>query len=117
MKLAAGLGQVFTSTLFNRPLVPRRLLSKNSRIALSMASFTRLVRFEDSQGQIQYGEVGEEWQSGLEGRSVKIFDGSTPWDDDFRLTEKKATISKVWQASPNRHANRHDREVNMFRRS
>ncbi len=96
MKLAAGLGPVITSTLLNRPIAPRRLLFKNSRIAIiSMASFTRLVRFEDSQGQTHYGEVGKEWQSELEGRSVNIFEGSTPWDDDFRLTEKKAKISKV----------------------
>ncbi|KAJ9609991.1 hypothetical protein H2200_006321 [Cladophialophora chaetospira] len=60
-----------------------------------VSSFKRLVRFRASDGQIHYGEAGSEWQSDLKGREVPLFSGSDPFDSNFQLTDKKATISEV----------------------
>ncbi|KAH6708775.1 aromatic compound degradation protein [Leptodontidium sp. MPI-SDFR-AT-0119] len=58
-------------------------------------SFTRLVRFKSLDGQIYYGEAGDQWQSDLKGKSVKIFSGLDPFDEKFHLSDKSATISEV----------------------
>ncbi|KIX97075.1 uncharacterized protein Z520_07189 [Fonsecaea multimorphosa CBS 102226] len=61
-----------------------------------MPRFERLVRFRDSQGQIQQGEASKiSWDSELVGKVVPIYKGTNPWDDDFHLTEQTATISEV----------------------
>jgi len=58
-------------------------------------SFERLVRFRASDGQIYYGEAGSEWQSDLKGKEVQLFSGSDPFDSNFQLSDKKATVSEV----------------------
>jgi hypothetical protein len=62
-----------------------------------MSKFQRLIRFEDPQGQVHYGEIGSsvEEDSRLIGLEVSIYEGSTPWSEDFRLIEKRAKIAKV----------------------
>lgn len=66
-----------------------------------MFNFNRLVRFEDQKGQVHYGEASiQDAQSDLIGQSLKIYEGSEPWDNDFHLTEDTATISRVRAPAP-----------------
>ena len=58
-------------------------------------AFSRLVRFKASGGQIFYGDAGEDWQSSLEGKTVRVFTGLGPWDSNFRITEKTAVIEEA----------------------
>ena len=46
---------------------------------------------------MHYGEIGssEEEDSRFIGLEVSIYEGSTPWSEDFHLTEKRAKIAKV----------------------
>ncbi|KID69021.1 Fumarylacetoacetate hydrolase domain-containing protein 2A [Metarhizium brunneum] len=60
-----------------------------------MPVFQRLVRFIASDGQIYYGETGDDWQSELVGRTVKVFTGLDPWAPDFELSNQFATIQQV----------------------
>lgn len=62
-----------------------------------MSKFQRLIRFEDPQSQVHYGEIGssKEGDSRFIGLEVSIYEGSTPWSEDFHLTEKRAKITKV----------------------
>ncbi|KAH8807703.1 fumarylacetoacetate hydrolase family protein [Xylogone sp. PMI_703] len=62
-----------------------------------MAGFQRLIRFEDSEGTVHYGEVDTTGylQEDLVGLEVSIYEGSEPWSADFRLTEKRSKIAKV----------------------
>lgn len=54
-------------------------------------NFQRLVRFRDSQGQVQYGEVDRSKQ--LVGTQVPIYAGNTPWD--LRPTTHTAEVVEV----------------------
>jgi hypothetical protein len=56
-------------------------------------SFSRLVRFRASDGQIYYGEAGDTWQESLKGLEVETFIGSSPFD--LSPSGKKAVISEV----------------------
>jgi hypothetical protein len=62
-----------------------------------MSKFQRLVRFEDSQGQVHYGELGsiQVEDSSFTGLEVATFEGATPWSEEFHLTGRKAKIVKV----------------------
>jgi hypothetical protein len=59
--------------------------------------FERLVRFKNPAGQIHYGEVEEKNSTAesLSGKSVLVYKGENPWDDDFERTSRKETISEV----------------------
>lgn len=60
------------------------------------APFTRLVRFQATDGKIYLGEAGDDWHSELEGRTVPVFSGSDPFDTKLHLSsDKTAVISKV----------------------
>lgn len=65
-----------------------------------MPVFQRLVRFIASDGQIYYGEAGDDWESELVGRTVKVFTGLNPWAPDFELSDQLATIQQVRRPSP-----------------
>ena len=58
-------------------------------------TFSRLVRFKASGGQILYGEAGDDWETNLDGKTVQIFTGLDPWDPGFQLTQKTALIEEV----------------------
>ena len=62
-----------------------------------MSKFQRLIRFEDPQGQVHYGELDgcDIDDSGYEGLEVQTYNGSSPWSSDFHSTGMKATIRKV----------------------
>lgn len=62
-----------------------------------MSKFQRLIRFEDPQGQVHYGELDgcNVDDSGYEGLEVQTYNGSSPWSSDFYSTGVKATIRKV----------------------
>ncbi|KAJ6110218.1 fumarylacetoacetate hydrolase family protein [Penicillium sp. IBT 16267x] len=63
-----------------------------------MASFSSIVRFRDDKGNVCFGEAGESDNHTIEsltGRSVPIFKGEHPWDDDFVLTEEKRNVAEV----------------------
>jgi hypothetical protein len=65
-----------------------------------MVIFDRLVRFEDLQGKIRYGEARDEpWDRDLTGRSLRVYDGESPWDPCFRLSDETATVAQVWLKS------------------
>jgi hypothetical protein len=64
-----------------------------------MVLFSSIFRFRDEKGNIYFGEAGESSNHTLEsltGRSVPIFRGEHPWDDDFVLTEEQRTVAEVW---------------------
>ncbi|RFU24406.1 hypothetical protein B7463_g11930, partial [Scytalidium lignicola] len=61
-----------------------------------MAQFDRLVRFRDVLGHIHHGEASKiPWEADLVGKTVPIYSGVDPWDENFRLTDEEATISEV----------------------
>lgn len=59
--------------------------------------FNRLVRFEDNHGGIHYGEISakHKWTDSLVDLTVPVYDGTLPWEADFRLSERTAKIVKV----------------------
>lgn len=59
------------------------------------ANFSRLVRFKASDGQIYYGEAGDNWETDLKGKKVPVFTSLDPWDSKFQLSERTAEISEV----------------------
>lgn len=62
-----------------------------------MSNFQRLVRFEDTEGNVQYGELDTAGNltDQLIGLEVTTYDGTTPWSEDLKLTENRAKIAKV----------------------
>lgn len=64
------------------------------------AEFTRLVRFEDPQGKIHYGEAGPDWKTDLRGQNVPTYDISSPFASEFPLTGQKSQIAKVSKQLP-----------------
>ena len=61
-----------------------------------MPKFDYLIRFKDAQGKIHYGEAGTAGsQSDFVGKTVSVFAGHHPWDDNFELSGEKATIAEV----------------------
>jgi hypothetical protein len=58
-------------------------------------ALSRLVRFKASGGQTLYGDAGDDWETGLEGKTVRVFTGLDPWDSNFRISEKTAVIEEV----------------------
>jgi hypothetical protein len=64
-----------------------------------MVLFSSIFRFRDEKGSIFFGEAGESSNHTLEsltGRSVPIFRGEHPWDDNFVLTEEQRNVAEVW---------------------
>jgi hypothetical protein len=65
--------------------------------------FHRLIRFSDSAGIVCYGEVPEQypWYSDLHGITVPIYEGSLPWNEDFRISDSKtAKVSHILSPVP-----------------
>lgn len=62
-------------------------------------SFERLVRFRAKDGRTLYGEAGSVWEKGLRGQVVKIFNGSDPFHDGFKLAGEEAEIAEVLSPS------------------
>lgn len=61
-----------------------------------MSKFDRLVRFTATDGQTCYGELGASpAPRDLVGKTVPVFSGLNPWDEDFVLNGKEATIKEV----------------------
>ena len=75
-----------------------------------MVAFKHLVRFEDKDGHVQYGEASAEAsRSDMTGLSLNIYEGgSEPWQENFSLSEKKATVSRVCHSIPVETLMRHD---------
>jgi 2-keto-4-pentenoate hydratase/2-oxohepta-3-ene-1,7-dioic acid hydratase in catechol pathway len=57
-------------------------------------SFTNLVRFEDDQGAIHYGDVPEDCLLDIIGCRVPILAGD-PFEDSLQLTGQQAVVHKV----------------------
>ena len=64
---------------------------------MSPFKFNRLVRFKNPAAEIYYGEVEEKESTAesLLGKSVVVYKGENPWDDDFERTSTKETIDQV----------------------
>lgn len=63
-----------------------------------MSPFERLVRFKNPAGVTFYGEVELKetpTKETLVGASVTVYEGGDPWDDSFKLTEKREQIAEV----------------------
>lgn len=59
-------------------------------------NFSRLVRFVDVDGQIQYGEAGSILDpSKLIGTSVKTYRCSSPWDPNLEETGEQKEVKEV----------------------
>lgn len=67
-----------------------------------MSAFKRLIRFEDAAGKIHYGEVPGETDcfADLIGLSVRLYDGTSPWDTSLHLTQSTEKIAKVLSPIP-----------------
>jgi hypothetical protein len=59
-----------------------------------MATFQRLVRFQDPAGQIHYADIGDDWRGGLTQRNVAVLEGNL-WSGHLRPSGKQAVIAKV----------------------
>ncbi|KAJ6071581.1 hypothetical protein N7499_009595 [Penicillium canescens] len=70
---------------FNKP---------KSNFAVLEMSFTNLVRFEDDQGAIHYGDVPEDCLLDIIGCRVPILAGD-PFEDSLQLTGQQAVVYKV----------------------
>lgn len=57
--------------------------------------FTRLIRFEDSQGKIHFGEAGSDWKKNLHGQKVPTYKISDPFALDYCLTGDEVQVEKV----------------------
>lgn len=57
-------------------------------------SFTNLIRFEDKDGCVRYGDVLEVNLDNLVGSEVQILEGD-PFDDSLRPTNVTALVNKV----------------------
>lgn len=61
-----------------------------------MAAFRYLIRFKDASGKILLGEAGAPRKAEtLLGSSVRVYQGSAPWDPKLRLTERTAEVKEV----------------------
>jgi hypothetical protein len=78
------------------------LVLSNKQIANQMATFNRLVRFEDATGKVSFGEIPADiaWDQDLIGLSVELYEGAAPWDADFHLTKSKGKIAKILSPIP-----------------
>ena len=66
--------------------------------AVDMPSFSRIVRFKSSSGNIFYGEVpGRELttKETLINKTVAVYSGGLPFDQGFVLTEQKEEIAEA----------------------
>lgn len=75
-----------------------------------MVGFKYLVRFEDEDSHVQYGEASAEAShSDMTGPSLDNYKGAgEPWQENVRLSEKKATVSRVCYFIPVETLMRHD---------
>lgn len=56
--------------------------------------FQVLIRFQDREGNIRYGEAPEDVSSdNFEGKEVQVYDGTEPWD--LKPTLVTATVAEV----------------------
>lgn len=62
-------------------------------------AFERLIRFEDLDGKIHYGEAGSDWQKDLVGQIVPTYAISNALAGEYSLSGEKAEISKVDRSS------------------
>jgi hypothetical protein len=62
-----------------------------------MAPFKHLIRFRSGSLQVLYGELERLDSTGemLVGRTVHVFDGDSPWDPNFRLTDREEVVAEV----------------------
>jgi hypothetical protein len=58
-------------------------------------AFNRLVRFENENGGVKYGEVAVDRLESLTGSTVEVYSGSLPWDPDFKKSDETDVIHKV----------------------
>ncbi|KAK3216718.1 hypothetical protein GRF29_1g780944 [Pseudopithomyces chartarum] len=64
-----------------------------------MAVFQRLIRFEDEDGQVQWGDFGsEEVGRDVEGKTAHILNGSV--EDGFKKTDRQGKIKKLLSPLP-----------------
>lgn len=59
------------------------------------ATFSRLVRFEDSKGEVHFGEAGSDWQKDLAGQIVPTYDISDAFQTEYSLSGHKVEVAKV----------------------
>lgn len=63
-----------------------------------MPSFSRIVRFKARSGKTLYGEIpGDDLvtKETLQGQKVEVYQGDTPFDESFTLTERTEEIVEV----------------------
>ena len=66
---------------------------------VGFSNFGRLVRFENDQGEVKYGEAPSDSLTSLEGSSVEVYNGQVPWGPGFSKTGETDIIRKVSQGS------------------
>jgi hypothetical protein len=57
-------------------------------------SFTNLIRFEDKDGRVRYGDILEANLDHIVGSEVQVLEGD-PFNDCMRLTNETAVVHKV----------------------
>lgn len=65
-------------------------------------TFNKLIRFQDPQGTVRYGEVpqGVPWDADLVGLTVQLYEGAQPWDENFRLVQNTAKVAALLSPIP-----------------
>ena len=63
----------------------------------NMPLFNRLVRFENENGRVLYGDAPDDATTldSLIGTEVDVFEGDTPWGPIFQRTSKRDIVAKV----------------------
>ncbi|KAJ5627471.1 fumarylacetoacetate hydrolase family protein [Penicillium herquei] len=64
---------------------------------MSSPKFQRLLRFRSESGEIHFGEVPEShsWEKELVGTEVFIYEGTSPLDENLKLSDRKAIVKEV----------------------
>lgn len=64
---------------------------------MASPKFERLIRFVDSTGKIQLGELPKDhpWDKDLHGITVSVYEGQSPLDDNLKLSEQTAVVKEI----------------------
>ncbi|KAH7081442.1 fumarylacetoacetate hydrolase family protein [Paraphoma chrysanthemicola] len=60
-------------------------------------SFQRLLRFKNPSGSVFYGEAGSRSvaPTDLIGQEVQVYDGDSPWESNFKLSNHVETVQEI----------------------
>lgn len=61
-----------------------------------MTVYKYLIRFKDASGSVLFGEAGgPSAAEALLGKTVPVYEGTSPWDPDMKATGKSAEVKEL----------------------